>query len=482
MTRSLPHIIQGGMGVGVSGWPLASAVSRTGQLGVIAGTGLDLVFAHRLQLGDPGGHLRRALAHFPVPGVARRLLDRYFVPGGKAEDARFEPTPVLNVELSRPLEELIVAGNFAEVFLAREGHDHPVGINYMEKIQPPTLPSLYGAMLAGVQFVLMGAGMPKSIPGILDRLSQGQSARLRIDVHGALEGEAVYTHFDPQAFCGAPSPRLLRPQFLPIVSSSTMAKVMAGRASGAVNGFVVEGQSAGGHNAPPRGRMRVDPAGEPIYDTRDEPDLEAIAALGLPFWLAGSFGRPERLVEALALGATGIQVGTPFAFCRESAMDPAIKRRVLEMSRRRPPRVVTDPIASPTGFPFKVLQLPNTISEAASYEERHRVCDVGYLRHAYRKESGAIGWRCPSEPVGQYVRKGGLLEDTIGRKCVCNGLLAAVGLGQIRADGYRELPLVTSGSGVADIARFCSNGDEAYGAQDVVAHLLSGLDSRVPHS
>ena len=71
-----PRIIQGGMGVAVSGWPLARAVALTGQLGVVSGTALEVVLARRLQLGDPGGHLRRALAHFPVPGVADRILRR----------------------------------------------------------------------------------------------------------------------------------------------------------------------------------------------------------------------------------------------------------------------------------------------------------------------------------------------------------------------------------------------------------------------
>ena len=40
---SHPTIIQGGMGAGVSAWPLALAVSRAGQLGVVSGTALDLV-------------------------------------------------------------------------------------------------------------------------------------------------------------------------------------------------------------------------------------------------------------------------------------------------------------------------------------------------------------------------------------------------------------------------------------------------------
>ena len=69
---------------------------------------------------------------------------------------------------SRKLVELCMVCNFVEVFLAREGHDNPVGINYLEKVQMPHLASIYGAMLAGVGYVLMGAGIPLHIPGVLD--------------------------------------------------------------------------------------------------------------------------------------------------------------------------------------------------------------------------------------------------------------------------------------------------------------------------
>jgi len=50
-----PAIIQGGMGVAVSGWRLAKAVSSLGQLGVVSGTALDIVLVRRLQQGDPEG-------------------------------------------------------------------------------------------------------------------------------------------------------------------------------------------------------------------------------------------------------------------------------------------------------------------------------------------------------------------------------------------------------------------------------------------
>ena len=78
-----PKIIQGGMGAAVSNWRLANAVSRLGQLGVVSGTALDQILARRLQDGDHGGHIRRALDHFPFPAMAERIWQSYFIPGGK---------------------------------------------------------------------------------------------------------------------------------------------------------------------------------------------------------------------------------------------------------------------------------------------------------------------------------------------------------------------------------------------------------------
>ncbi len=118
-SRPEPIIIQGGMGVAVSGWHLAKAVAQTGQMGVVSGTALDVVLTRRLQMGDPGGHLRRAMAEFPLPGVADRILDRYFIEGGKQPDQAFRAIPMHSLEPSRELQELTVVGNFVEVFLAR---------------------------------------------------------------------------------------------------------------------------------------------------------------------------------------------------------------------------------------------------------------------------------------------------------------------------------------------------------------------------
>ena len=151
------------------------------------------------------------------------------------------------------------------------------------------------------------------------------------------------------------------------------------------------------------------------------------------------------------------------------------------MCRNGEPNVVTDPNASPTGFPFKVLQLKDSISDRSVYERRARVCDLGYLRQGYRKADGTIGWRCPGERHASYVHKGGKLDDTGGRKCVCNGLLSTVGLGQRRRSGQHEQPLLTCGDDVRGIAQFLKSEEAtSYSAADVVESLLSGVSTHAP--
>ncbi|MGA2498706.1 MAG: nitronate monooxygenase [Tepidisphaeraceae bacterium] len=483
-----PRIIQGGMGVGVSGWALARAVSRAGQLGVVSGTALAIIMARRLQLGDLDGEMRRALEHFPVAGIAGRIIDRYYIPDGKAEDRPFKAMPFPAIRLCPELLELTVASNFAEVFLAKDGHTGMVGVNYLEKLQIPTLASLFGAMLAGVDYVLIGAGVPRSIPGALDRFAGGQAAQLRVDISDLPADEEVLSTFDPAEFCGGHAPTLTRPRFLAIISSATLATALARKSNGRVDGFIIEGSTAGGHNAPPRGPAQFNARGEPRYGPLDAPDLERIAALGLPFWLAGSYADPGTLEAAERLGATGIQVGTAFAFCEESGIAVDLKQRVMDRACAGTVDVLTDPAASPTGFPFKVVQMEATLSEAAVYESRTRQCDIGYLRSAYRKTDGSTGHRCAAEPVDQYVRKGGKLENTCGRKCLCNGLLATIGLGQLRADGELEPAILTAGDDVARLGRFLHPGGR-YTAAEVVRYLLSkvpvdGKDARdefMPH-
>jgi NAD(P)H-dependent flavin oxidoreductase YrpB (nitropropane dioxygenase family) len=454
------------MGVGVSHWRLARVVSRLGQLGVVSGTVLDTVLARRLQSGDVGGHMRRAMEKFPIPQAAAEALQRYFRPGGLPPGTPYAALPMHQQVMSKAHERLAILAAFVEVHLAREGHDGLVGINLLTKVQRPNLALLYGAMLAGVDFVLMGAGIPIGIPAVLDAFALHRPAMLRFEVQGGDVDATRYLRLNPGSHWEGSPPDIGRPKFLSIVASNSLATMMVRKASGRVDGFVIEGPSAGGHNAPPRGSAVPDEGGNVVYGSRDEVALEKIRELGLPFWIAGGAGSPLRLREARAAGAAGIQVGTLFAYCDESGIQDELRRAVLAHAAHGEVAVRTDSRASPTGYPFKV------VTWGAADAVRERICDMGYLRTAYVMPDGRIGYRCPSEPEGTFVAKGGSLADTVGRTCLCNSLLATIGLGQLREGGQVEPPLLTGGDDLARLGGFLG-GRTHYSAADVVSYLLA---------
>lgn len=467
--HELPQIIQGGMGVAVSSWQLARSVSRAGGLGVVSGTALDVVLARRLQDGDHGGHMRRALAAFPAPEMAHRVLDRYFLPDGRPEGRPYRPVPKLTLSQTGEQQELAVVANFVEVWLANEGHDGPVGINYLEKLQMATPTAVLGAILAGVDAVLMGAGLPRAIPRLLDDLSGGRVGGVDVDVHGAQEPHRV--EVDPVALLGSDLPELGRPVFLAIISANVLATYLMRDHSTRPDGFVVEAPVAGGHNAPPRGKVILDERDQPVYGPRDSVDITKLAALGVPFWLAGGQGTPELVAQARATGAAGVQVGTLFALSDESGLSASLRGELLDQLVAGTLTVRTDALTSSTGFPFKVAELAGTLSEPSVYDARRRLCDLSYLRTPYQSPTGNIGYRCPGEPAKMYVRKGGDVADTVGRACLCNALTADVGLGQTRRDGYSEPALVTLGSDLVGAAVLAEKHPHGWPASEVVTWL-----------
>ena len=192
--------------------------------------------------------------------------------------------------------------------------------------------------------------------------------------------------------------------------------------------------------------------------------------IGLPFWLAGGVGTAGAVRAARERGAAGVQVGTLFAYCDESGLAPKLRAEVIAGVAKGATRIRTDPRASPTGYPFKVVEVRGMPRQD---DTRVRVCNLGYLRTAYRTASGRLDYRCPAEPIETYLAKGGRLEDTIGRRCLCNGLTADIGLPQRRGDAGEELPLITSGDDLASVL-LLTNRRGSYAASDVVAHLLGG--------
>lgn len=473
--KDWPRIIQGGMGVGVSNWRLARAISQAGHMGTVSLVAAPHLAARRLQLGDTD--MLRAIEAFPVPEAADRIREKYW---RKAK----APIPMFSLHPNRELSWLALFASFAEVWLAKEGHDGVVAGNLLEKVQTPTILTLLGALWAGIDALIIGAGLPTQIPDILDALCEGRPATYRISV---LEGDGsshemvfdVNTLLDRVSQASRDTVRRIvikRPAFFPIVSLDVTANILWKKMAGRCDGFIVEHPVvAGGHNPSPRGwKGEVNRIGEPLYGDRDTANIGKMRAFGdppVPFWLAGGYAQPEKLVEAQTLGATGIQCGTIFALCEESGILPAIKRTLVRQAYRGELEVRSDARASPTGFPFQVVTLSGTVSETIVYEGRQRICNLGYLRMPYVTDDGGISYRCAAEPVEDYVHKGGKIEDTVGRKCLCNNLLSQVGLGMVH-DGVSEPAIVTLGKDTGFIRDLISDENGSYTAADALRYLL----------
>jgi NAD(P)H-dependent flavin oxidoreductase YrpB (nitropropane dioxygenase family) len=195
--------------------------------------------------------------------------------------------------------------------------------------------------------------------------------------------------------------------------------------------------------------------------------------------VAGGYATPAKLREAQAAGAVGVQIGTAFALADESGMTPPVRTVLRERVLADTLRVRTDPLASPTGFPFKVAQVPGTVADPTTYGARERICDLSYLRTPYRRDDGTVGYRCASEPVDAYVRKGGDAADTVGRMCLCNGLAATAGLAQVRDDDTVEPFLVTLGADRSQLTGLLELHPHGWSAIDVMQWLTAPALSSV---
>ena len=468
-TSSYPTIIQGGMGIAVSSWQLAKEVSIAGELGVISGTAIDSVVARRLQDGDLTGDIRRAMAAYPHQETITEIMDRFFIEGGREAGKPYLDVPKLSIKGNLFSNKLLAVASFVEVWLAKEGHNGLIGMNILEKIQLAIPAQLYGAMLADVDYILIGAGIPAQVPHLLNEISQGNKVAMKVDV--ADTKEKHYLHFDPRTL-GLDNFPIKRPLFLAIVTSHALVAYLNKDEETKPDGYVIEYHVAGGHNAPPRAKNHVNEEGEAVYNELDIPNLEKIHASGSPFWLAGGYATPEKVREALAAGAQGVQVGSLFALADESGFTAELKSEVIDALKSGELTVKTDGSASPTGFPFKVAVLPESLSDDDKYEKRNRICDLGYLRTPFERENGGVGYRCPSEPLKTYEFKKGNVEEAQHSQCLCNALMSNIGLGQLRPDGRRELPLITLGSDLSGPDYLAQRHPDGWKAADVINYLL----------
>jgi NAD(P)H-dependent flavin oxidoreductase YrpB (nitropropane dioxygenase family) len=437
--------------------------------------------------------------------IGCNICDRYFIEGGKAPSARFRSAPMqvvhphdggrtipaavntatpIGLRLDDEVIELLIATGFAEVWLAKEGHDGRIFINFLHKIELPLIYALYGAMLAGVDGVIVGAGNPEGLPALCQRLAKHAVVTHEVSMLYRQASEQFALVFEP---CAVAAGRLTMkplttPAFLAIVSLEGLVKALADGNSAPPDGFIIEHHTAGGHNANPIGPLVRDELNQPVYSPADEANLAAIREVGIPFWLAGGYGSKSRLQEALAAGANGVQVGTMFALAEESGMKPEYRTAILAALRNgvQDDELVRTTLFSPTGFAFKVVQLEATLSDDDVYAARRRICDIGMLQqHGLSKPNQqgqrTLFQRCPAAPVESYLKQRGLERNTDGRRCLCNGLLSCVGLGQtkeVQHEVAEEPAIVTLGNHLEGVRRLSRQGQVHYHVEDVIADIL----------
>jgi NAD(P)H-dependent flavin oxidoreductase YrpB (nitropropane dioxygenase family) len=425
------------MGVHISCARLANVTSRLGALGVVSGVGLRHIVVEEVRSGD--AEAIAAARQFPLPRYVEELLA--FAPGGP-KHRRAAPLDHPDPRRGALARRLSAIAAYVEVMRARKGHRGKVGINVMWKCALTVLPTIYGAMLAGVDALLCGAGVPMELPDIVRRIAAGEDL-----AYQPLSGTG--THVRLEIAPDHPSPFLQKmepPRLMPVLSNFAFPKRILDiweREYGGVRpfAFVLENHLAGGHNAPPRNKSD--------FGHQDEIDayFDKVLALGVPVYVAGAFpggGTRADLEEWVGRGAYGIQVGSRFALCEESGLRADLKAQVIERNACGETEVRTDMRLSPTGYPFKCVPLPHTLADPAVRRERRRICNRGYLleSHFATLPDGTVRetYICPAMPAAQYQRLGGDANELPDRVCLCNALLSTAGF-----FSEREPPLVTLG-------------------------------------
>lgn len=331
-------LIQGGMGVGVSLHPLASAVAREGGVGIVSSACLDRLVSKRKD----------------------KKVNTY--------EAAYE-----EVSLAKS------AGGFA-------------GINIMVALVRDYEDSVKGALDAGADFIISGAGLPLGLPSIQP-----------------------------------PKDTAL----IPIVSSARALELICKkweRLGYRPDAVVLEGPLAGGHLG---FKMdQIDLESNKLENLLPPVKDMAIKYGNIPVIVAGGIYTHNDILSFLSMGADGIQMGTRFLATEESSATSDYKQAVIDATQED--ILVADKPGSPCGLPFRVIrQSPMFVSSQKRLREPK--CDKGYV---LLKDAEGKFTRCPAK------------ESNENCFCICNGLLSSAGY-----NSDKEEPLYTVGTNAYRVDR-----------------------------
>jgi nitronate monooxygenase len=331
-------IVQGGMGVGVSLHPLARAVAREGGAGILSSAALDRIVSRRL---------------------GRKV--------GTYEAVR------------------------EEVAAARSEGGY-VGVNIMVALQRDFAASVRGAIDAGADAIICGAGLPTSLPAIQDPRDTA---------------------------------------LIPIVSSARALEIICRKwekLGYRPDAVVLEGPLAGGHLG-----FKLEDVALPSNTLEVLlPQVKDVARKhgDFPVIAAGGIFTHEDIVSFLRQGADGVQMGTRFLATDESGADAAYKQAVVNATRED--ILVAGAPGSPCGLPFRVLRT-SPMFVSALQAKRKSLCDKGYV--LMKDAQGRFSQCLAKDRSEEYF-------------CICNGLLSSSGY-----DPDAEEPLYTVGSNAYRVDR-----------------------------
>ncbi|HEY6011749.1 MAG TPA: nitronate monooxygenase [Nitrospirota bacterium] len=334
-------IIQGGMGVGVSLHPLAKAVAIEGGLGIVSSACIDRLVSKR----------------------NGKKVNTY-------EAAHEE------ISLSK------VKGGFT-------------GINIMMALMRDFTDSVKGALDAGADAIISGAGLPLNLPAIQP-----------------------------------PKDTAL----IPIVSSARALDIICKKwekLGYRPDAVVLEGPLAGGHLG-----FRIDQVeleSNKLENLLPPVKERAVKCGDMPVIVAGGIYTHADIIKFMNMGADGVQMGTRFLATEESSATDAYKQAVIRAKEED--IVVAHRPGSPCGLPFRVIkQSPMYVSSLQ--RKRTPKCDKGYV---LMKDADGKFSICPAK------------EDNEKYFCICNGLLSSSGY---NAD--KEEALYTVGSNASRVDKIVS--------------------------
>lgn len=329
--------IQGGMGAGVSGSCLAGAVARRCGVGTVSPLALDRIMESRLG---------RKVSH--------------------SEAVKLE------IEEAKRLSQ----------------NHGAIALNSMALIERTYAIYIKGAIEGGVKIIISGAGLPMTLPEIIN----GAEVAL-----------------------------------IPIVSSGRALELICRRwtrYNRMPDAVVLEGPLAGGHLG-----FKAEDISKPEFQLEKifGPVKEVAKKYGnFPVIVAGGIYSHQDIIWWVQAGADGVQMGTRFAATNESGASEAFKRAIVN-AREEDIEVAINP-GSPAGLAFRVIKTSSGYQQALSHG-RPLLCDKQYLLH--KSKDGRM--TC-------------LALEGYKAFCICNALLSAVD-----CNDTPDLPIYTVGANAARV-------------------------------